>query len=101
MRYISSLILACALAAMAMPAHAAERSVTLKVEGMTCAGCPYQVKRSLTKVEGVRSAEVSLETKRAVVTYDDAETNVAALTAATAEAGFPSAPVNESEKAVQ
>jgi len=84
-----------------MPAHAAERSVTLKVEGMTCPACPYQVKRSLTKIPGVRAAEVSLETKQAAVTYDDAETNVAALTAATASAGFPSALVNEDQKTVQ
>ncbi len=75
------------------PAHAGDQTTTLKVEGMTCASCPYQVKKSLTGVEGVKAAEVSLETKLATVTYDDAKTDVPALTAATAGAGFPSSPV--------
>jgi len=74
-------------------AHAGERTTTLKVEGMTCGSCPYQVKKSLTGVEGVKSAEVSLETKLATVTFDDSKTDVAALTSATAGAGFPSSPV--------
>lgn len=71
---------------------AGEQTATLKVEGMTCASCPYQVKKSLTSVEGVKAADVSLETKLATVTFDDAKTDMAALTAATAGAGFPSSP---------
>ena len=49
------------------------------------------VKRSLTKVNGVTKADVSLEKAEAVVTFDDAKTNVEALLKATAGAGFPSA----------
>lgn len=71
-------------------AVAAERTVTLAVERMSCASCPFIVERSLTRVPGVKHAEVSLEKKTAVVTFDDAETDVAALTNATANAGFPS-----------
>ena len=48
------------------------------------------VKRSLIKVNGVTKADVSLEKAEAVVTFDDAQTNVEALTKATAAAGFPS-----------
>lgn len=48
------------------------------------------VKRSLTKIDGVTKADVSLEKAEAVVTFDDAKTNVEALTKATAAAGFPS-----------
>jgi mercuric ion binding protein len=50
------------------------------------------VKRSLTKIDGVTRADVSLEKAEAVVTFDDAKTTVHALTKATANAGFPSAP---------
>ena len=77
----------------AIPALAGDQTATLRVEGMTCGSCPYQVKKSLTSVEGVKAADVSLETKLATVTFDDAKTDVAALTAATAGAGFPSSPV--------
>lgn len=83
--------LAAALIANAS-AFAAERKVTLAVEKMTCASCPYIVKQALTRVPGVKHAEVSFEQKSAVVTFDDAKTDVAALTSATSEAGFPSRP---------
>ena len=49
------------------------------------------VKRSLTKIDGVTKADVSLEKAEAVVTFDDAKTKVEALVKATGAAGFPSA----------
>jgi len=73
-------------------ATAAQRVVTLNVEGMTCASCPYIVRETLRRMPGVETAEVSFEAKKAIVTFDDAKTTVAALTAATAGAGFPSQP---------
>jgi mercuric ion binding protein len=48
------------------------------------------VKRSLTRVDGVTKAEVSLQRAEAIVTFDDAKTSVDALTRATTKAGFPS-----------
>jgi len=48
------------------------------------------VQRSLTQVNGVIKADVSLERKEAVVTFDDAKTNVETLLKATAGTGFPS-----------
>jgi mercuric ion binding protein len=71
-------------------ALAAEQTVILSVKNMTCASCPYIVKQSLTRVDGVKAVNVSLEEKKAVVQYDDAKTNVEALTAATGNYGFPS-----------
>ncbi len=69
---------------------AAEQMVTLAVENMTCFSCPYIVKKSLTGIDGVKAVDVSFEEKKAVVQYDDARTNVEALTAATTKYGFPS-----------
>jgi mercuric ion binding protein len=71
-------------------ATAAERTVTLAVDGMTCASCPYIVRTVLQEIPGVARAEVSYAEKTAVVTFDDAEITVAALTRATAGVGFPS-----------
>jgi len=48
------------------------------------------VTRSLTGVNGVIKADVSLERAEAVVTYDDAKTSVDALLKATKGAGYPS-----------
>ena len=78
------------IAAFAAPAWAAMQTVTLSVPGMTCAACPLTVKQSLSKVQGVSKSEVSFEKKQAVVSFDDAKTNVQALTKATADAGYPS-----------
>ncbi len=72
------------------PAWAATKTITLSVSNMTCAACPITVKKALSKVEGVQAADVSYEKKEAVVTYDDAKTNVEALTKATEGAGYPS-----------
>jgi periplasmic mercuric ion binding protein len=71
-------------------ALAAEKTVTLAVDNMYCELCPGIVKKSLAKVEGVSQVAVSFEKKTATVTYDDGKTTVAALTAATNQAGYPS-----------
>ena len=71
-------------------AWAAPKSTTLNVSNMTCATCPITVRQALTKVKGVRRAVVDFEKKQATVTFDDAQTNVAALVKATTDAGYPS-----------
>ena len=73
-------------------ALAAEKTVTLAVKNMYCADCPFIVRKSLEAVPGVSKAVVSYKEKAAVVTYDDTRTDVTALTRATTEAGYPSAP---------
>ncbi len=78
------------MGALSSPAWAATKTVTLAVPGMTCAACPITVKTALSKVDGVEKTEVSFEKREAVVTFDDAKTTVAALTRATAGAGYPS-----------
>lgn len=71
-------------------AFAAEKTITLSVPGMYCAVCPITVRVALEKVPGVIHASASLKKKEAVVTYDDAKTNVEKLRGATFEAGYPS-----------
>jgi periplasmic mercuric ion binding protein len=73
-------------------AMAGERTVTLAVQNMYCADCPFIVRKSLEAVPGVSKAVVSYKEKKAVVTYDDGKTDLNALTRATSEAGYPSAP---------
>ena len=48
------------------------------------------MQRSLTKINGVAKADVSLEKAEAVVTFDDAKTGTNALLKATKDAGYPS-----------
>lgn len=76
--------------ALASPLWAAPKTITLVVPGMTCATCPITVKAALNKVKGVTKVNVDLDKKEAVVAFDDAKTNVEALTKATRDAGYPS-----------
>ena len=48
------------------------------------------VQRSLTKINGVAQANVSLDKAEAVVTFDDTKTSIEALLKATGGAGYPS-----------
>ena len=73
-------------------ALAAERTITLAVQNMFCADCPFIVKKSLEAVPGVAKATVSYKDKTATVIYDDGRADVKSLTDATTNAGYPSAP---------
>lgn len=81
---------AAVLSVLTTSAWAASKTVTLSVPGMDCPVCPITVKKALTKVDGVTKAEVNFDKRQATVTYDDAKTNVEALTKATTNAGYPS-----------
>ena len=87
---MKKLFASLAFVAVVAPVWAATQTVTLSVPGMTCAACPITVKKAISKVEGVSKVDVTFETREAVVTFDDAKTNVPALTKATADAGYPS-----------
>ena len=75
--------------------HADEQSVVLSVPGMKCPACPITVMVALKRVNGVKSVNVSLENKRAEVSYDDQLTNISKLQIATKNVGFPSQVIND------
>ena len=90
MRHLIACLITAASLGVMVDAEAAERSVTLDVEGMTCASCPYMVRQALLDVEGVKSVEVSYERERARVAYDDEAADINDLTGTTGAIGFPS-----------
>jgi Au+-exporting ATPase len=71
-----------------------ETTISLPVEGMTCASCVDRVERVLQAVPGVVAANVNLATERADVTLN-APVHRRALVEAIADAGYlvPGAPV--------
>ncbi|HDZ55301.1 hypothetical protein LCGC14_0393480 [marine sediment metagenome] len=93
---IYTLICICLLTVASMgKAFAAQQTVTLAVDNMTCSTCPYTVKKALSQVPGVEKATASFEDKTATVTFDDTKASVADLTTATRNAGHPSRRVSE------
>lgn len=81
--------LSLALAGFASPALAAERTVTLAIDNMSCVTCPITVKTAIKRVPGVRAVQVDYKTKQATVTFDDTRTSAKALAKASTDVGFP------------
>jgi mercuric ion binding protein len=85
-----SIVAAAFVAASSGAAMGAPKEVTLTVPTMDCATCPVTIKAALLKVPGVTRAVVSYPRRSAKISFDDAKTDVAALTRATDQAGYPS-----------
>jgi len=63
-------------------------TTTLQVRGTTCAGCARSVTSALQKVNGVASAEVSLDSGQVKVRFDPTRVSIAQLKAALEIAGY-------------
>ena len=90
---MKNLLAALAFAGMTLSATGAlagERTVKLAVEGLGCPRCYFIVERSIAKVPGVKSVDLSVETNIATVTFDDAMASAEAISNATDANGFPS-----------
>ena len=84
------LLLAALLAAPLSVFAADAQTVVLDVQNMTCEVCPITVKKALDKDPSVTATKIDFAKKTATVKFDPARANVAALTKATANAGYPS-----------
>ncbi len=63
-------------------------TVTLPVQGMTCANCASTVERALRRTEGVEEARVNYAADRAEVDFDPARVDPSALAERVREAGY-------------
>ncbi|QKY68799.1 copper chaperone CopZ [Lentibacillus sp. CBA3610] len=61
---------------------------TLDVKGMTCGHCESAVKGALEEIEGVHGVEVTLDTGKVNVTYDEAIANIESMREAVEEQGY-------------
>ena len=66
----------------------ATETLTLSIEGMTCASCVAHVQKALSKVPGVIAANVNLATEKATVTCVPGTTNRTAFSNSVADAGY-------------
>ncbi|HZY10350.1 MAG TPA: cation transporter, partial [Bacteroidota bacterium] len=65
-----------------------QETVTLSVEGMTCASCVLRVEKTLKKVNGVQEANVNLATEQVSLTYDPTKVKLPELVHAVDDAGY-------------
>lgn len=64
------------------------KTLSLPVEGMTCASCVLRVEKALTGLDGVEKAAVNLATEKATITFDPSRTTTERLGAAVAGSGY-------------
>jgi len=76
-------------------ANADQTTTSIKIEKMDCPSCPFMIKRAIEKLNGVVSASVSMETKTAVVIFEDEKVATSDFIATTTELGFPSHEIRE------
>ena len=73
-------------------------TVTIPVQGMTCASCVRTVERNLLKLPGVLSADVNLATGRATVTYIPTEITVRDIQQRVRDIGYESPDLTAEEE---
>jgi len=83
------MLLLIAIAGFNGTAVADEATVTFTVEKMTCATCPFTVRKAMKNVDGVIDAKVDYDSKTATVTFDDAQTTPAEIANASTKIGYP------------
>lgn len=72
----------------ATPIFAAIQTVNLSVPGMFCASCPFIVQAAIGDVIGVQSVETDLDSRTAVVVFDDELTTLDDIISATTVVGY-------------
>ncbi len=64
------------------------QTLTLPVQGMTCASCVTRVEKALKKVDGVKQASVNLASEKARVEFDPSLVQLEGLKGAVEDAGY-------------
>jgi len=67
------------------------------VEGMDCTACATAIEKKLKDLDGVQSAVVSYEQKRATVEFDASKVTISQLEQAIRDAGYRARPIQQGE----
>lgn len=67
---------------------AANKTVVIEVEGMTCVGCEPHIKETLKELKGVVTSEASYQNKNVKVVYNPAQINLEQIKIAIDEIGY-------------
>ncbi len=62
--------------------------IELKINGMHCGSCAMLIKEELAETDGIASAEVSFESKAAVIEFDENLTSENAISKQINELGY-------------
>jgi Cu+-exporting ATPase len=65
-----------------------EERVTLAITGMTCAACATRIEKNLSKVDGVKQANINLASEKAMITFDPNKASVDQLIEKVKKTGY-------------
>lgn len=70
-------------------------TISLKLRGMSCAACANSIETAIKAVPGVSACNVNFGIGQASVTYNPAQTDLATIQKAVAEAGYAAEPIDD------
>lgn len=70
-------------------------NLTLKLRGMSCAGCASAIDEAIKAVPGVTECAVNFGAELATIKYDSSQTNLTEIQKSVEDAGYSSMPVDE------
>ncbi|KAF0224472.1 MAG: Cu2+-exporting [Erysipelotrichaceae bacterium] len=65
-----------------------EKQVTIPIEGMTCASCAQRIEKTVSKLNGVSSANVNLATEKATIHYDPSKIRLSQIKSEIIKIGY-------------
>ena len=65
-----------------------KETLSLPVEGMTCASCVLRVEKAIKKIEGVEDVNVNLATEKVTFTINNSKANLSQISDAVEDAGY-------------
>jgi len=87
MKYLRTALMLIGLFS-AAPLLAAEQTVKFDVPDMFCASCPYIVEAAMGGVEGVISVMADIDSRTAIVVFDDEITTISDIALASTNSGY-------------
>ncbi|MCT7950330.1 heavy metal translocating P-type ATPase [Ancylothrix sp. C2] len=72
-------------------------NLTLKLRGMSCAGCAVAIDEAIKAVPGVTECAVNFGAELAAIKYDSSQTNLTEIQKAVEDSGYSSLPVDEEQ----
>lgn len=73
------------------------RKETIKIAGMSCAACATRIEKGLSRLDGVKAANVNLAMERAMVEFDDSAVALEKLNGTVERLGYSVIPAEETQ----
>lgn len=74
------------------------KTISLKIEGMTCASCVSRVEKAISKVEGIKSVAINLASETAIISVENEKYNFEKIKKFVEDAGYGVIQLDKKEK---